>query len=111
MLCVIRLSVVILSVIKLNTITLTLTEWHYAECHNVECNFIKFHYAECHNVQCHYSECKNDIILIVRACLTLGHASWTVFTTLRFLCNLQLGTISKSVAMHWAGKACQGHTL
>jgi hypothetical protein len=35
----------------------------------------------------------------------------TVFTTLSFLCNLQMGSMSYSVTLQLAGKACQGYML
>ncbi len=35
----------------------------------------------------------------------------SVFITLPFLHNLQMGSITQSITLHQAGKACLGHTL
>ncbi len=60
---------------------------------------------------CHHLSLSTSLYLsFSHKTLTLKK-SGTVFTTLHFLPNLQMGPISQIVTLHRAGKACKGKTL
>ncbi len=56
-----------------------------------------------------YLHIHTDLITALINLISL--ASQTVFTTIHFLCNLQMGLISWSVIKHKVEKACRGQTL
>jgi len=64
---------------------------------------------ESHSREKHSSLCGKFVTYEENSVVNM--APETVFTTLHFLHNSRMGSLSYSVTLHKAGKPCQGQTL